>query len=100
MSYDAVGRRVGVEDALGSCATALYNAIGQTSANVDPAGYRTTTFYDADGRSVATMNALSQLATTTYDSVGQAIASIDPLGHRVTTYYLPDREQATANAPR
>jgi len=74
-----------------AASSTTYDAAGQVSTTVDPAGHSVSYQYDLDGRTTITADTVGGLQReiqTVYDAAGRAVESIDALGH--ATYFTYD----------
>ena len=121
-SYDALGRIVRQEDALGRATTYAYDGRGQLVRTTFADGTTVGSEYDAEGRRTASIDALGRTTrygydpagrpvstthpgvgglaiTQTYDAAGQLVASTDALGFTTTyTYDAAGRRTQVTNA--
>ncbi len=75
----------------------VYYCAGQTIAQVDASGNRTSSTYNVRGEQIASTR--TPWSTTIFDGVGLAVATIDALGFRTTTIYdQANRPIASVNA--
>ena len=65
---------------LGDVTTALYDAAGNTTTQIDALSHITTLSYDADNRLTQTHNALGGLSTVVYDAASNVLAQVDAVG--------------------
>ncbi|MFA5810980.1 MAG: RHS repeat-associated core domain-containing protein, partial [bacterium] len=89
-AYDAAGRKVMEEDALGNASYFEYDAAGRPVRTIDAAGNEVLTAYDGMARPVeikrreldeAAGVTREYIEKLTYDGMGRAIAHQDALGH-------------------
>jgi RHS repeat-associated protein len=86
-AYDALDRRVSVQDAGGGIATTVYDANDNVVNTIDAAGNKATYVYDALDRRTQGIDPRGSVTTTLYDSAGNETGVIDPLGNRTTFVY-------------
>ena len=65
----------------------VYDAGGQSIAQIDARGNRTEFAYDAGGRQTMVKDALGNITELQYDAAGQKIAMIDALGRKTKYVY-------------
>jgi len=84
-AYDAQNRVINTTDALGNITRTEYDAVGNTTAQIDALGQRTTMEYDVYRRLTRTVYADLTESSKTYDLEGNLTSDTDRLG-RITTY--------------
>ncbi|MCA1614544.1 MAG: DUF4214 domain-containing protein [Acidobacteria bacterium] len=87
-TYDAVGNRTAVTDALGDATTYTYDPVTDKVSSVGNAlGQKTTYAYDERGNLVSITDTRGNKKTFTYNSFGQMTEAADEAGNKTTYGY-------------
>jgi YD repeat-containing protein len=87
ITYDALGRSVGIINVNGKTSTTGYDGLGRTIVLTDALSGVTRYGYDAVGNRVTVTDPLTHTTVYTYDIAGRLIAQADALGNKTRTVY-------------
>jgi RHS repeat-associated protein len=95
--YDAAGQTLAEIDPLARRVTYGYDEVGNLTLKRDPRGYRTTMVYDAANRMTARRYPDGGRHTFAYDPTGNRVAMLDATGRTTTTYNARSEVLCVAN---
>ncbi|MFD8352563.1 DUF6531 domain-containing protein [Streptomyces coelicoflavus] len=97
--YDANGNRTQVVDPAGAKTTTTYDALNRATSVTDPLLHVTKTGYDKAGNVASTTDALGKTTKYTYDDAGHALSRTDPLGEVTAHGYDADGNTTSELTP-
>ena len=84
--YDAQGRIVSIEDALGQTVSMVWDADNHLVSYADENGHASSYTYDANGNVLTVTDPLGHVTTYTYDATYNKVTSIRDANGHTTTY--------------